>query len=212
MRCCAEWQKSFPDAEIVYPGRVLRTPGAARWLRGHGVGLTASCEDDLALIIGAGVAPRRVVLHCNNLPTRTIWHAVGLGVGQYILGSREQITTLSACTDRPQCVVLDVTDEPGDDDVQAMLGQPNIEVSGLHSDLDRLDTVNEMMAVMAQLRYHMGVLLTRVSVAVSGTDERPIAAIASQLDDTVEGGCARFRYPRPVVQVCPDWLALTREM
>jgi hypothetical protein len=127
------------------------------------------------------------------------------------VGSREQISTLSACAERLQCVVLDVTDQPGDDDIEAMLGQPNIEVTGLHSDLDRLNTVDEMIADMAQLRYHKGVLLTRISVAVPGTDERPIEAIAGQLDDTVEGGCARFRYPRPVVQVCPDWLALTRE-
>ena len=211
MRCCSQWQKSFPDAEIVYPVRVLRTPGAAQWLRGHGLGLSANCDDDLARVITAGVAPRRVVLHCDDLPARTMWHAVGLGVGQYIVGSREQMSTLSACAERPQCVVLDVTDEPDDAMVEAMLDQPNLEVSGLHSGLDRIDTVDEMIAVMAQLRYHRGTLLTRLSVAVSGTDERPIEAIAGQLDDTVEGGCARFRYPRPVVQVCPDWLALTRE-
>ncbi len=212
LRCCARWQKSFPEAEIVYPVRVLRTPGAAQWLRGHGLGLGARGDDDLVRIIAAGVAPRRVVLHCDDLPARTVWHAVGLGIGQYIAGSLEQIETLSACAERPQCVVLDVTDEPDDDTVEAMLDQPGLEVSGLHSDLNHIDTVDEMIAVMAQLRYQRGLLLTRLSVAVTGTDDRPIEAIASQLEDTVEGGCARFRYPRPVVQVCPDWLALTREM
>jgi diaminopimelate decarboxylase len=211
LRSCSLWSKSFPEAEVVYPVRILRTPGTAQWLRGHGLGLTVNSDNDLTAVIRAGVSPRRVVLHCDDLSARTIWHAVGLGVGQFIVGSREQISTLSACAERLQCVVLDVTDQPGDDDIEAMLGQPNIEVTGLHSDLDRLNTVDEMIADMAQLRYHKGVLLTRISVAVPGTDERPIEAIAGQLDDTVEGGCARFRYPRPVVQVCPDWLALTRE-
>jgi len=210
-RCCSSWQKSFPDAEIVYPVRALRMPGTAQWLREHGLGVSAGCDDDLARVIAAAVAPRRVVLHCNDLSARTIWHAVGLGVGQFIAGSREQIATLSACAERPQCVVLDVTDEPDGDEVEAMLRLPNLQFCGLHSELDRIDAVEEMIAVMAQLRYRHGLLLTRLSVAVSGADERPIEAIASQLDDTVEGGCARFRYPRPALQVCPDWLALTRE-
>jgi hypothetical protein len=212
VRRCASWQKSFPDAEIVYPARVLRTSGVAPWLRKTGFGVSAGCDDDLSCVLVAGVAPRRVVLHCDDLPARTIWHAVGLGVGQFIAGSGEQIATLSACAERPQWVVLDVTDEPDDDAVEEMLQAPNIEVCGLHSELDRIDTVDEMIAVMAQLRYRHGLLLTRLSVAVSGTDERPIEAIAGQLGDTVEGGCARYRYPRPVVQICPDWLALTREM
>jgi Pyridoxal-dependent decarboxylase, pyridoxal binding domain len=211
VRCCSQWQRVFPDAEIVYPVRVLRTAAAADWVRGRGLGLAASCDDDLERVIAAGVAPRRVVLQCDDLPARTMWHAVGLGVGQHIVGSGEQMATLSACAERPQRVVLDITDEPDDATVEAVLDQPNLEVCGLHSRLARIDAVEEMIAVMAQLRYHRGRLLTRLSVEVAATDERPIEAIASQLADTVEGGCARFRYSRPVIQVCPDWLALTRE-
>ena len=211
LRCCSRWQESFPEAEIVYPVRLLRSPGAAQWLRGQGAGLSARSDDDLGHIIAAGVAPRRAVLHCDDLPTRTIWHAVGLGVGQYIIGSHEQMATLSACAERPQSVVLDITDRPDDATVKAMLDQPNVQVLGLHSNLDRIDAIEEMIAAMAELRYQRGALLTRLSVAVSATDPRQIEAISSQLNDTVEGGCARFRFPRLVVQVCPDWPALTRK-
>ncbi|MCW2649944.1 MAG: lysA [Mycobacterium sp.] len=210
-RCCSHWHTSFPEAEVVYPMGALRTPAAAQWLRAHGLGLSASSDDDLARVIAAGIAPRSVVLHCHDLPARSVWQAVGLGVGQYIVGARGQVSTLAACAERPRCVVLDVTHEHDDDAVQAMLDEPHLEVSGLHSGLDRVDTVDGLIALMAQLRYHRGVLMTRISVAMSGADDRAIEAIASQLDDTIEGGCARFRYPRPVVQVCPDSVALTRE-
>ena len=100
MRCCSSWQKSFPDAEIVYPARILRTSGVAAWLRETGFGVSVGCGDDLACVLVSGVAPRRVVLRCDELSAGTIWHAVGLGVGQFIAGSGEQIATLSACAER----------------------------------------------------------------------------------------------------------------
>lgn len=181
-------------------------------MRGQGLAVSANCYDDLARAMAASVPPRRVVLHCDDLSARTLWHAVGLGVGQYIVGSQEQVETLSACAEHRPLVVVDVSDEPDEETVQAMLGDPDLDVTGLHSELDRVDTVDDMIALMAQMRYHRGVLMTRLSVAVSGIDHRSIEAIASQLEDTVEGGCARFRYPRPTIQVCPDWLALTREI
>lgn len=208
VRGCTRWEKSFPDAEIVYPARVLRTSAGAEWLRSQRLMVGARCDDDLARAIAAGVAPRKIVLRCDELSARTIWHAVGLGVGQYVAGNDEQIATLSACAERRPRVVLDVSDEPDDVALQRLLNQPGLAVSGLYSELNRIDAVDEMIALMAQLRYRRGLLLTRLSVGVS-LDDRPIEALAGQLEDTMEGGCARFRYPRPAVQVCPDWVAVT---
>jgi hypothetical protein len=60
------------------------------------------------------------------------------------------------------------------------------------------------------LRHHDGIITTRLYLAVV---ERPagatLSSLAGAIDDALDEGCARWRFPRPEPVVAPDLAILT---
>jgi hypothetical protein len=63
---------------------------------------------------------------------------------------------------------------------------------------------------MSYLRHHDGMITTRLYLAVN---ERPaggtLSSLAGAIDDAVDKGCGRWRFPRPEPVVAPDLAILT---
>jgi hypothetical protein len=210
LRRCSRWRKAFPDAEVAYSATVLRIPGAPQWVRGHGLGVDARGDEELALTVAAGIRPGHVVLHCEDAAPGTVRHAVALGVGQFVVGSDEQIATLAACARRPHSTLVDVTAVPADELITAALAQHQLGVIGLHGHLDTAGLaggVRRMISEMERFRHDHGVILTCLSVAVSGGTEHSTdpTDVASGIDEALDDACARFRFPRPAPVISPDW-------
>jgi diaminopimelate decarboxylase len=210
LRRCSRWRKAFSDAEVAYSATVLRIPGAPQWVRGHRRGVDARGDEELALTVAAGIRPGHVVLHCEDAAPGTVRHAVALGVGQFVVGSDEQIATLAACARRPQPTLVDVTAEPADELITAVLAQHQLDLIRLRGHLDTVglaEVVGRMISEMERFRHEYGVILTCLSVAVSGGAERPVdpTDVASGIDEALDDACARFRFPRPAPVVSPGW-------
>ena len=213
LRRCAEWRKVFSGAEVAYPADALTYPPAAAWIRRHGLSVEACSAEGLSLTVSAGIRPARVVFRCAGAANSTISDGIGLGFGQFIVASHHDVAMLGACAQRPQRVLVDVTTEPVDDLAAAILADGRLDLVGVHSTIDRADgcgAVERALAQMSYLRHHDGMITTRLYLAV---DERPaggtLSSLAGAIDDAVDEGCARWRFPRPEPVIAPDLAILT---
>lgn len=127
-RRCSSWRQAFPRAEIAVPARLLTVPHAADWVRGHGAYVEVCSDADLNLTLLNGVSFGRLIFQNDNAASRTVWHAIDLGVGRFVVSADRQ--TLSAMARRPQRVLVDITDEPADDLVELSHLNLAIETAG----------------------------------------------------------------------------------
>ena len=215
LRRCAMYRKAFRGTAISYPADVLRFEAVAVWAREQGVAIDVTSTDDLGRVRLAGIDASHVVMHCHGDVPVAIGRA---GFSRFVVDSREQIAMLA---DSPlakmQPVVLDVArSEELDAEVVA---HKRLNFVGLHcrageSDESQLtEAVVSTIARMSWIRRKHDVLLSRLSlsdVAVPGGDGDPrrLRRFAGVIDQAVEDGCIRFRYPRPALTVSPHPSAL----
>ncbi len=216
LRRCAMYRKAFRGTAISYPADALRFEAVAVWAREHGVAIDVTSTDDLDRVRLAGIDASHVVMHCHGPVPVAIGRA---GFSRFVVDSREQIAMLA---DNPlartQPVVLDVARS---DELDAeVVAHRRLNLVGLHCRSG--DTTNEAtltegvvsaIARMSWIRRKHDVLLSRLSlsdIAVPGGDGDPrsLRRIAGVIDQAVEDGCIRFRYPRPALTVSPHRLAL----
>jgi diaminopimelate decarboxylase len=210
---CNRWRKAFRDGDVSYPATLLALPIAANWIRDEGCEVDARSPQGISFAMSARIAPRRMIFHCSGATGRTIYEAIALGVGQFIVDSERAAAMLGACADRPTRVLVDVTSGAPDWLFKAVLAEERIVMTGLYSELGYPeDAVSRMLEHLADVRSRFGVLLTRVGVVVRGGQSLPVESVADAVGDAVEDGCARFRLPRPALTVFPDWTALTHDM
>jgi hypothetical protein len=210
VRRCSAWEDAAPHAELVCPARLLTSAAVAKWVREHRASVAVGTEQELALAIAAGIHPGRVVFHCDSAVTRTVWHAVGLSVGRFVVNAEGQILTVSACAPHRQRVLVDVTDEPACDLLAAVCAEERLELIGLHCRLDRAnetDDVTRVIGQMAEFCRGSGDVLTRLSLAVPDLPGPSVPArrmVVAAIDDVLESTCRRLRVPRPAVMVAPQ--------
>jgi Pyridoxal-dependent decarboxylase, pyridoxal binding domain len=210
---CNRWRKAFRDADVAYPATVLAIPLAASWIRERGCGVDAHSPQGIAFAMSAGVAPARVMFHCNSATGRTITDALSLGVGQFIVDSESGVVMLGACAERPQHVLIEVTGDGTDGLVAAVLAEEQLTLTGFYNEADNpADAVLPIFELMADVRSRRGLLLSRMGVAVRDGHPTSPESLAEAICDAVEEGCARFRLPRPALTVFPDWMSLTHDM
>lgn len=213
MRRCASCCRSLDPVELALPAASLRDNNVAKWARDHGSAVAVGGSPDLAVAIGAGIHPMRLVVHANGFSgDELVFCSANLGVGRVVASSVEQIDLLTSCAvrHRRQRVILAATD---DDAVTAVLNGPRLDLVGMYREIDaRRDTfadapavVGDLIAAMADVRHAHGVVLTRV--LVGGTDLRlgvgpeDLSECAKAIEMTVDDACATLRFPRPVVVI-----------
>jgi diaminopimelate decarboxylase len=213
-RRCDAWQNALPRAEIVYPARVLTSAATAKWVRNQirdrNARVGVRDERELALAIAAGIRPAQVVCHGENAAPRTFWHAVGLGVGLFVVNAERQLLTISACAPEPQSVLVDVAAAQVDGLIAAVIATERLELSGLHCQLHNvgqvIGDVGRVIGQMVQSFRDHAMALSRLSLALSepvnGSPEA-VRAHVEAIGGALENRCWRLGVPYPVLMVSP---------
>lgn len=210
---CDRWRKAFRYSDVAYPATVLAIPSAANWIREKRCEVDAHSPQGIAFAMSARLSPGRVLFHCSNATGRAMTDALGLGIGQFIVGSEIAAVKLGACAERPQPGLVDLSCGEVDGLVAAVLGEQQLTLTGFYSEADDPHAaVLAMFEHTADARSRHGVLLSRMGVAMRDGRWTSPEVLADEICDAVEEGCARFRLPRPALTVFPEWISLTHDM
>ena len=210
---CSQWHSAFRNANICYPATLLALPAAANWVHDRGCEVDARSPQGISFALSAGITPARVILHCTGATGRTLYDALSLGVGQFIVDSENGATMLGACAQRSQQVLVDVTSGAPSWLFKAVLAEERLTMTGLYSELGYPeDGVLRMLENMSDVRSRHGMVLSRIGIGVRGGHASPVEAVAERVASALDDGCARFRLPRPALTVFPDWTALTHNL
>jgi pyridoxal-dependent decarboxylase-like protein len=208
LRRCALYRKAFRGTAVTYPAEVLRLDAVANWIREQGVGIEVASIEDLDRVRLAGIDAARVVKHCHGEVSLAACRAA---FGRFVVESGEQIAKLADNPlERPQRVLVD--EKSADELAAEVLTHQQLHLVGLHSrrgDVDEHEltqTVVGMIAKMACVGRRHAVLLTRLSlgnldVSECDGDLRSLRRLAKVIEQAIEDGCIRYRYPRPAVTV-----------
>ncbi|TQF73323.1 diaminopimelate decarboxylase [Rhodococcus spelaei] len=240
---CRTYREVFPEAEIAYAGKALLTRAVASWVTEEGLALDVCSAGELAIALSAGVDPRRIIMHGNAKTPAELAAARTAGVGRIVLDSVTEIALLASSLTRRQNVLIRVT--PGidahthpavatgvtdqkfgfplahgqaDDAVRRVLGQPRLNLVGLHCHLGSQITdaahfataVHLMVGQMAQIRLDHGLILTELDLGGGhGICYRPddpqldLSTLAGAIENALDEACARYRFPRPRITLEP---------
>ena len=136
----------------------------------------------------------------DNAASRTVWHAIGLGVGRFVVSADRQIMTWSAMARRPQRVLVDITDEPADDLVEAVLTREQLDFLGVRRQLSAADDAENVARAIGQLGPVLDgrATLSHLNLAVSKPPGRPPVSpqvVAAAIDKTLNDGCGYCGLP-----------------
>jgi diaminopimelate decarboxylase len=242
---CRAYTAAFPDADIVYAAKAFVCRAVVRWVREEGFGLDVCSAGELELAVTCGFPPDRILLHGNAKTPQDLRTAVRLGVGRIVIDSATEIARLATTVppgDR-QKVLLRVAPgvvagghkslRTGTDDqkfglliadgsaqhaVERILGQPNLELVGLHCHIGSqvttvkpyLAAVRRLVGLMTRIRDRHSVVLPQLDLggghAVAYRPGEPvldIRALAAQVRSELAGGCADNGLPVPRLTLEP---------
>ena len=214
VRGWVDWQNAMQQAEIVFPARLLAVPAAAQWIRDQRCCVDVGNDGEIDLALTAGIHPVRMVLQSEYAVMRTIWHAVGLGVGRFVVSTPRQATALLACARGPQRVLVDVTSGSPDELFAEVLAHHQLQLTGLHCQLrfeDQCDDVDRVIGLMVQFYRDHAVILSRISLTVAESPRatpNAVGGFIAAIDDALDSNCRRLRFPRPAVSLSPHWRTL----
>ena len=210
LRRCAVQRKAFRGTAVSYPAEVLRYGAVAKWITDHGLTVDVGSPGELDQTKAAGVEASRVVMHCHGKVSVPISRAA---LGRFVVDSGEQVSCLA---DNPLARTARVVIDAASSDALAadVLSHKRLNLAGLHCRLNHTDAaelpaiVVDLIARMAWISRKHAVVLSRLSlgdVDVTGCDGdiRSVRRIATSIDQAVEDGCIRFRFPRPGLTVSP---------
>lgn len=218
LRRCAQYRKAFRCAAVSYPADVLRLDAPADWIRRHGVAIDVADADGIATAVSAGVVPQRIIVHGSDQRASEISRAIEAGAGRYVVNSRQQVKALAGSVPHRRRILVDVTDEDGDELVAAVIAGVGLDMIGVHRRLRSGDggraAVREMIAEIRGFARRYNIIPARLSlgeVDVADWDCAPddLTAIAAAIDDAVEDGCIASRFPSPAVNIAPSRAALS---
>ncbi len=217
--------KALRGVEMVYAGKSLSATAVARWVREERLGVDVCSSGELSVALSGGIDAARVIVHVNAMSLDELGGAVATGVGRIVVDDPLEVGYLANLA-RHQRVLIqvipdvdshghrgaDISDQEfgftvgGDhaaDAVRWVLAHRTLDLVGLHCHIDDPalcgEAIRRMIAAMADVRAHHGVILTELSLGgMRWSDPRQLAgAIEVALDD----GCAAEHFPRPAVVV-----------
>jgi diaminopimelate decarboxylase len=170
------------------------------------VDVTSAEELEQARI--TGIKASRVILHCHGKVPVPLCRA---DLARVVVNSGEQVSCLA---DNPiartQHVVVDAISPSAL--AADVLSHKQLNLAGLHYRLDHSDAA-ELPAIIVDLIARMACISRKHAVALSclslgdvgvqgcDGDLHSVRRIAKSIDQAVEDGCIRFRFPRPALTV-----------
>ncbi|MGW6944289.1 diaminopimelate decarboxylase [Streptomyces xanthophaeus] len=242
---CRAYRAAFPDAEILYAAKAFLSRAMVRWVDEEGLGLDVCSAGELELAVTAGFPAERIVLHGNAKSPRDIASALRLGVGRIVIDSPSEIARIAAAvgphghqkvmvrvvpgvsagghdkirtgTDG-QKFGLSLADGGAQHAIARVLGQPQLELVGLHCHIGSqvcdvkpyLVALRRMVGLMARVRDAHGVALPELDMGGGhGIAYRPgepaldVAALARKMRAGLAEGCAAAGLPVPRLLIEP---------
>ncbi|MEU4951192.1 diaminopimelate decarboxylase [Streptomyces lavendulae] len=242
---CRSYLDAFPDADVLYAAKAFLSRAMVRWVREEGLGLDVCSAGELELAVTSGFPPERIVLHGNAKSPRDLEAALRLGVGRIVIDSASETARIAAAVgpgERQQVMVrvvpgvsagghdkirtgtddqkfgLSLTDGSAGHAVARILGQPRLELTGLHCHIGSQITgvkpyvtaLRRMVGLLAQIRDLHGVVLPELDMGGGhGIAYRPgeavldVAALAARLRAELAEACAAARLAVPRLLVEP---------
>ncbi|MFF9918099.1 diaminopimelate decarboxylase [Streptomyces globisporus] len=242
---CRTYRAAFPQADVVYAAKAFLSRAMVRWIEEEGLGLDVCSAGELELAHAAGFPPERMVLHGNAKSPRDIELALRVGVGRIVVDSPSEIARIAALTGpagRQRVMVrvvpgvsagghekirtgtdgqkfgLSLTDGSAQHAVARVLGQPQLELTGLHCHIGSqitdvkpyLVAVRRMVGLMARIKESHGVTLPELDLggghAVAYRPGEPAldpTALARRLYAELAASCAAAGLPVPRLLIEP---------
>ncbi|MET8324867.1 diaminopimelate decarboxylase [Streptomyces sp. NPDC005181] len=244
---CRTYRSAFPaaEADVVYAAKAFLCRAVARWVREEGLGLDVCSAGELGLAVASGFPAERIVMHGNAKSPEDLRTAVRLGVGRIVIDSASEIARLATIvprTTRQQILVrvvpgisagghaairtgtddqkfgLSLTDGSAQHAIAKVLGQPRLQLVGLHCHIGSqittvkpyLAAVRRMVGLLARVRDQHGVALPQLDIGGghaiayrSGEQSLDIRALATRVRAELADGCARAGLPVPRLTVEP---------
>ncbi|MCX4803319.1 diaminopimelate decarboxylase [Streptomyces sp. NBC_01214] len=242
---CRTYRDAFPDADVLYAAKAFLCRAMVRWVHEEGLGLDVCSAGELELAVTSGFPPKRIVLHGNAKSPRDLEAALRLGVGRIVIDSPSEIARIAAAVGpggRQKVMVrvvpgvsagghdkirtgtddqkfgLSLTDGGAQHAVKRILGQPQLELTGLHCHIGSqitevkpyLVALRRMVGLMARIRDAYGVVLPELDMGGGhGIAYRPgepaldLTALARRLRAELIEGCAAARLTAPRLLIEP---------
>jgi diaminopimelate decarboxylase len=242
---CRIYRDTFPGTRVLYAAKAFLSRAMVRWIDEEGLGLDVCSAGELELAVTAGFPADRIVLHGNAKPPRDIEAALRLGVGRIVIDSTSEIARLAAAVGpegRQKVMVrvvpgisagghekirtgtddqkfgLSLTDGSAQHAVARILGQPQLELTGLHCHIGSQITdvkpyvvaVRRMVGLLARIRDSHGATLPELDMGGGhGIAYRPgeaaldLTALARGLSGELTASCAAAGLPVPRLMIEP---------
>ncbi|MET3982796.1 diaminopimelate decarboxylase [Streptomyces sp. PvR034] len=242
---CRTYHDAFPHADVLYAAKAFLSRAMVRWVQEEGLGLDVCSAGELELAVTAGFPPERIVLHGNAKSPQDLAAALRLGVGRIVIDSPSEIARIAAAvgpSGRQKVMVrvvpgvsagghdkirtgtedqkfgLSLTDGGAQHAVARILGQPQLELTGLHCHIGSqitevkpyLVALRRMIGLMARIRDTHGLILSELDMGGGhGIAYRPgepaldLTALARRMRTDLVDGCAAAGLPVPRLAVEP---------
>lgn len=229
---CRAYREALPHAEVLYAAKAFLCSAMADWVAEEGLGLDVCSVGELRLAAAAGFPAHRMLLHGNAKSPEELRLALRLRVGRIVIDGLAEIPRLAALAiaDAPQRVLVRVLPgvaaghhaavrtgvagqkfgfpiEGGDaaEAVSRVLGQPSLELAGLHCHLGSqitevepfLAAVDRVVALLAEIRDRHGVELPELDLGgghgvayLPGQPELDLADFAVRVRERLAAACA----------------------
>ncbi|MFD4117780.1 diaminopimelate decarboxylase [Streptomyces niveus] len=239
------WVRALPEAEIVYAAKAFLCRAVVDWIEEEGLGLDVCSAGELELAATRGFQAERIVLHGNAKSPQDLGTALRLGVGRIVIDSGCEIARLAAqvpAHDAQQVMVrvlpgieagahpkirtgaegqkfgLSIANGDAEEAVARILGQPQLELAGLHCHLGSQISspepyeraVRELVSFLVRVRDRFGVVLPELDLgggfaaAYLPGDAAPAPAVyARRIRRALTGACAEADLPLPRLTVEP---------
>ncbi|MCW2879486.1 MAG: Diaminopimelate decarboxylase [Sphaerisporangium sp.] len=196
---CRAYRAALPQAEIAYAAKAFWCRAMASWIRAEGLSLDVCSAGELTVALSAGFPVERIIFHGNAKTPRELAIAVNEGVGRIVVDNIAEISRLAALVPlgyRQKVLIRVIPDvgagayaaiRTGGEDQQfglsiatgaageavaRVLGQPRLELTGLHCHLgsqisspEPYETaVRVMVQQMARIRDTSGVALPELDL------------------------------------------------
>ncbi|MEU7702905.1 diaminopimelate decarboxylase [Streptomyces sp. NPDC039028] len=242
---CRAYRGAFPDAGIHYAAKAFLCRALARWVEEEGLGLDVCSAGELELAVAAGFPADRILLHGNAKSPQDLATALRLGVGRIVIDTPAEIARIAAAVgpEGRQKVMVRVTpgitagghhkirtgadgqkfglslrDGHARHAIARTLGQPRLELTGLHCHLGSQITdakpyllaVRRLVGLMARIRDTHGVTLPELDLGGGhGIAYRPgepaldLPSLARRVRAELAESCAAAGLPVPRLVIEP---------